>query len=339
MMENVLQDENEPEIVEAELSPVETFRLQWQQQPGFVPFLKQKNMIDQNAELLPYAAVVSPRGWSSPLVFACEGLVVAAALLSFLNWYETRDSGRLQDEIVALQANVQTEAQRQQGVMDAAQAETKKILASPKAIVWKTVPREEALRQLASSQDDARKSLEDYRKQMAERENELRSQQRAEAVANSGTPFIFTLALVLAAGLVTSGVRRDYPRSNVRAAGDYYLYFATASGLWLNLIFLVFMHFALSGNSYGVTHFSDTVGPLFWWLFWVGFYLLLVYYFAIVAREMYKAMQLRPPASDWSLSNKLLIRINSCFLMMFFTLEAIFLSGAYLIYLFSRRFA
>jgi hypothetical protein len=338
-MENVLQDANEPELVEAELSPMETFRQQWQQQPGVLPFLKQKNMIDQNAELLPYAAVVTPRGWSSPLVFAFEGLVLAAALISLLNWYETRDSGRLQDEIVALQANVEAEAKRQQGVMDAAQAETKKILSSPKAIVWKTVPREEALRQLASSQDDARKSLEDYRKQMAERENELRSQQRAEAIANSGTPFVFSLALVLAAGLVTSGVRRDYPKSNVRAAGDYYLYFATASGLWLNLILLVFLHFALSGNAWGLTHLSDTVGPLFWWLFWIGFYMLLVYYFSIVAREMYKAMQLRPPTSDWSLSNKLLLRVNSCFLMMFFTLEAIFLCGAYLIYLFSRRFA
>jgi hypothetical protein len=338
-MENVLQDANETAAVEADLSPVDTFRLQWQQQPGGLPFIKQKNMIDQNAELLPYAVVVSPRGWSSPLVFACEGLVLAAALLSFLNWYETRDSGRLQDQIVALQANVEVEAKRQQGVLDAAQAETKKILSSPKAIVWKTVPREDALQQLASSQEDARKSMQEYRQQMAERENELRSLQRAEAIANSGTPLVFSLALVLAAGLVTSGVRRDYPKGNVRAAGDYYLYFATASGLWLNLILLVFMHFALSGNAYGLSHLSDTVGPLFWWLFWIGFYLLLIYYFSVVAREMYKAMQLRPPASEWSLQNKLLLRINTCFLMMFFTLEAIFLSGAYLIYLFSRRVA
>ena len=338
-MENVLQDANEPEVVEAELSPVETFRLQWQQQPGFISFIKQKNMIDQNAELMPYAAILSPQGWSSPLVFACQGLVLAAALLSFLNWYETRDSGKLQDEIVALQANVETEAKRQQGVMDAAQAETKKILSSPKPIVWKTVPRGEALQQLASSQEDARKSLQEYQQRMAERENELRSLQRAEAVANSGSPFVFSLALVLAAGLVTSGVRRDYPKSNVRAAGDYYLYFATASGLWLNLIFLVFLHFALSGNAYGLSHLSDTVGPLFWWLFWAGFYLLLVYYFAMVARSMYKALQVRPPTSDWSLSNKLLIRINNSFLMMFVTLEAIFLGGAYLVYLFSRRFA
>jgi hypothetical protein len=336
-MDTVFQDANETVAVETDLSPVETFRLQWQQQPGVLPFVKQKNMIDQNAELMPYAAVVSPKGWSSPMVFACEGLILAAILLSFLNWYETRDSGRLQDEIVALQANVQAEIKRQQGVMDAAQAETKKILASPKAIVWKTVPRGEALQTLATSEQDARQSLQQFERKMADRETELRSKQRAEAVANSGTPLIFSLALVLSAGLVASGVRRDYPKSNVRAAGDYYLYFATSSGLWLNLVFLVGLHFALSGNAYGLSHMSDTVGPLFWGLFWIGFYLLLVYYFASVAKEMYKAMQVRPPSSDWSLSNKLLLRINSSFLVMFITLEAVFLGGAYLVFVFSRR--
>ncbi|HEY6308669.1 MAG TPA: hypothetical protein VI488_19685 [Candidatus Angelobacter sp.] len=338
-METVFQDANETEVVAGELSPVEQFRLQWQQQPGFMPFVKQKNMVDQNAELIPYAAIVSPRRWSSPFVFALEGLVLVSLLLSFLNWYETRESGMLQNEIVALQANVEAEGKRQQGVIDAARAEGKKIQSSPKAVVWKNVPRAEALQQTESAQEDARTSLQQYQRRMAERENELRSTQRAEAVANSGTPLIFSLALVLAAGLVTSGVRRDYPKSNVRAAGDYYLYFATASGLWPNLVFLAFLHFALSGNAYGLSHISDTVGPLFWAVFWIGFYAMLLRFFSIVAREMYKAMQVRPPASEWSPSNRMLLRINNSFLMMFFTLEAIFLSGAYVIYLISRRFA
>lgn len=331
--------QNEQVFEQEELSPVEQLRLQWRQQPGFIPFVKQKNLIDQNAELLPYASVVSLRGWASPRAFAFQGLVLVAAILSLLNWYETRESGRLQDEIVGLQADVQAEVKRQQGIMDAARAETKKILASPRAIVWKTVPRQEALRQLASSQEDSRKSVQQYQERMAERENDLRSLQRAEAVANSGTPLVFALALVLAAGLVTGGVRRDYPKSNVRAAGDYYLYIATAWGLWSNLIFLVFLHFALSGNAYGLTRLTETVGPLFWVLFWMGFYMLVVWFFAGVAREMYKALRIRPPASEWSLGNKLLLRINNSFLMMFVMLEAIFLSGAYLIYVASRRFA
>jgi hypothetical protein len=336
-METVFQDANETAAVETELSPVEHFRLQWQQQPGSIPFLKQKNMIDQNPELMPYAVIVSPKGWLSPLVFAGEGLILAAVLLSLLNWYQTRDKGNLQDQIVSLQANVQAEIKRQQGVMDAARAETKKIMSSPKAIVWKNVPREEALETLAASEVDARQSLQQFQKKMSDRETELRSLERAEAIANSGTPLIFCLALVFSAGLVAGGSRRDYPKSNVRAAGDYYLYFVTSSGIWFNLVLLVALHFALSSNAYGLSHMSDTVGPLFWGLFWIGFYILLLYFFAVVAKEMYKAMQVRPPASDWSLSNKLLLRINNSFLVMFVTLESMFLGGAYLVYVFSRR--
>ncbi len=336
-METVFQDANGPEEVARELSPVELFRGQWQQQPGFIPFMKQKNVIGQNAELMPYAAVVAPRGWASPWVFACEGLVLAAVLLSLLNWYETRDSGKLQDQIVALQASVQAEVARQQGVMDAAQAETRKILSSPKTTVWMNVSRAEALRQLASSMEDSRQSLAQYKQKMAERENELRAALRAETLACSGTPLIFSIALVLAAGLVASGVRRDYPRANVRAAGDYYLYFATSSGLWLNLVFLVFLHFALSGSAYGLSHLSDTVGPLFWMVFWIGFYLLLLRYFSTIARDMYKAMQIRPPAGEWSLANKMLLRINNSFLLMFVSLEAVFLTAAYVVYLIGRR--
>jgi hypothetical protein len=318
---------------------VELFRLRWRQQPGALSFLRQKSMVDQHPELLPYAAVVSPAGWTSPLAFAFQGLLAAAVLLSLLNWYETRDRGRLQDEIVSLQANVQAEAERQQGVMDASQAETKRILASARPVVWKNVPRAEALQQLENAREDSRKSLEQYKQRMADKENELRSRQRAEALANSGTPLVFSLALVLSAGLVASGVRRDYPKSNVRAAGDYYLYFATASGIWPNLVLLVFLHLALSGSAYGLAHFTNTAGPLFWVVFWVGFYAVLLRYFALIARDMYKVMQIRQPAAEWSPANRVLLRINNSFLLMFVALEAFFLSAAYLVYLMSRRFA
>jgi hypothetical protein len=338
-METVFQDPNEQQEVELELSPLDQLRALWRRQAGFMPFVKQVRMIEDSPELLPYASSSALPGWASPRTFAMEGLVVVAVLVAFLNWYNTRDSGRLQDQIVALRADVVAETKRQQGIMDAAAAERKKITASPKAIVWKTVPREEALRQTQSSIEDSRKSLEEFKQKAAGQEIDLQARQRAEAVLNSGSPLMFTLALVLGAGLVAGGARRDYPRANVRAAGDYYLYFATTGGLWLNLVFLVFMNFALSGRSWGVTGFSETVGPLFWIVFWIGFYVLLVWYFAGVARTMYKAMQIRPPASEWSLGNKLLVRIHNSFLLMFITLEAMFLSGAYLVYLFSRRFS
>jgi hypothetical protein len=338
-METVFQDANAGQEVEVQLSPLEQLRALWQRQAGFIPFVKQKRVIEESSEFLPYASSSTLSGWASPRAFAIQGLVVASAIVALLNWYSTRDTGKLQEEILALRADVQTETKRQQGIMDAAQAERKRILTSPKSIVWKTVPREQALKETEDAIEDSRKSLEEYKQRKLEQEIEVQARQRAEAILNSGTPLIFTLAFVFAAGLVAGGARRDYPKTNVRAAGDYYLYFATTGGLWVNLVFLLLMNLALSGESYGLTSFFQTVGPLFWILLWVGFYGLLIWYFARVARSMYKAMQIRPPASEWSLGNKLLVRIHTSFLIMFVMLEVLFLSGAYLVYVLSRRFA
>src|SRR5262245_60369125 len=65
-----LEAQAEQVFEQAELSPLELFQQQWRQQPGFIPFVKQRNVIDQNAELLPYAGVFSLRGWASPRAFA-----------------------------------------------------------------------------------------------------------------------------------------------------------------------------------------------------------------------------------------------------------------------------
>lgn len=330
--------QNEQVFEQEELSPVEQLRLQWRQQPGFIPFIRQKNVIDQNAELLPYAGAVSLPGWTSPRTFAIQGLVLAAIVTSLLNWYMTHDTGKRHEEILALQANVQAEIKRDQGIRDATEAEIQRM-SRPARNSFQPVAREEALQQMRDSLAESIKSEEEYKKRMAAQEHDLRVAQWAESIANSGTPLIFSLALVFAAGLVAGGLRRDFPRSNVRAAGDYYLYFATAYGLWPNLILLVFLHFALSGSAYGLGNLTDTAGPLFWGLFWIGFYALLIRYFGLVARDMYKAMQIRPPASQWSLSNKMLVRINNSFLLMFVMLEAVFLSVSYVMYLVGRRFA
>jgi hypothetical protein len=138
---------------------------------------------------------------------------------------------------------------------------------------------------------------------------------------------------------VAAGVRRDFPRNNVRAAGDLYLYFVTASGIWFNLAFLVLLHFALSGSAYSVTSFSSSIGPLFWVLFWIGFYILFVRYLGMVSRDMYRAMQIPSRVSEWSPENKMLVRLHNSFWIVFVALEVMFLSVSYLFYIMMRRFA
>jgi len=333
--------QNEQIFEPRELTPAEQLQQQWKQQPGFISFVRQKNVIDQNAELLPYAGAISLRGWASPVAFAVQGLVLIAVVLSFLNWYETRHRGKLEDEIIASQTDLEADVRREHGVIDAAQLEMKRVLRSSKPVVWKraVIPRDEFLQQLNSAIEDAQKSLQQSQEQAAERQRELRAMQAGEAIANSGTPVVFSLALVLAAGLVAGGARRDFPKSNVRGAGDYYLYLSTACGLWPNLGFVVFLHFALSGGAYGLTNFSQRVGPLFWVVFWLGFYVLLLRCFVVVSRELYKTLQIRQRFDDWSLENKMLLRVHNSFLIAFGMMEAAFLSLTYLVYVATRRFA
>ncbi len=323
---------------QTELTPADQLRQQWNQQPGPIPLIKQKNVIDQNAELLPWAGVAPIQGWIWPFAFAMQGLVVISILVSGFNWFGTRDSSKLEDEIVQLQASVQTEMQRQQGIMDATEAEIKRIThARAETFVLRMadhpLSRQEALRQLNASLDDTRNSLEQFKQHAAARERELRAREGALALANSGTPLIFTLALVLAAAGVGRSVRRAYSRNpQARNAADLYLYSATAEGLYLNIVFLAFLHFGLSSSAWGFSDFSQTVGPIFWAVFWIAFYFLLLWYFVNVARDMYKALQLRPPANEWSFENRMLFRIHNNFLLMFAMLEVPYLAACYLLY-------
>src|ERR1700756_2263308 len=129
--ESVYQDQAAPS--ETALTPQDQLRLQWQQQPGVVPFIRQKNVISQNAELLPYAATASLQGWQTPVLFALQGLALIAVILSLLNWQFTRHAGPLEDQITALQASVGTETHRQEEIIAATEAEIRRISNSSKS--------------------------------------------------------------------------------------------------------------------------------------------------------------------------------------------------------------
>jgi hypothetical protein len=215
-MELVYHDE--AVLSEAQLTPQDQLRLQWQQQPGFMPLIRQKNVIDQNAELVPYAAVAGLSEWISPGLFALQGLVLIAVIAAGLNWQMTRHSGKLEEEITALQASSRLEIKRQEEIIAATQAEIRRISSSPNSsfklhISATPLTRGQALTALNSSLEDSRNSEEQYRQDMAARERNLRARQSTMAIVNSGSPLIFSLALFLAAGLFSQGAEKQFPRN------------------------------------------------------------------------------------------------------------------------------
>lgn len=336
-MESVYHDETA--VSDTQLTPQSHLRLQWQQQPGPIALIRQKNVVDQNAELVPYAAVAGLPGWISPGLFALQGLVLIALIAAGLNWRMTRHSGKLQDEIIAMQESSKTEIKRQEEIIAATQAEIRRISNSSNAsfklhIAATPLTREQALTALNSSLEESRASEEQYRHDMAVRESELRARQSTMAIVNSGSPLIFSLALFLAAGLFSQGAQKQFSRNrHARNLADYYLYFITAEGLWPNMVLLGFLFVALSGSDYGLSGLFSSVGPLFWVVFWIGFYFLLLRFFMMTARGLYRAMQSRPPANEWGFDNRLLFLIhNSCFVV-FAGLEAVFLALCYGFYL------
>ena len=336
-MEIVYQNEVHSE--EQELTPQDHLKLQWRQQPGFIPFVRQKNVIDQNAELVPYAGTATLHGWIPPRLFALQGLLMLSLVASLLNWMMTRHEGKLESQIVALQADVQEEIKRQEGINAAIKAEISRISNAPRSTFYlrmtgTRMSREEALQELYASLEESQRSEKQYKEKMAAEEHKLRARQSAQAIANSGTPLIFSLALVLAAGLASKLMPREFSRGRSRnRLADHYLYFATAEGLWPNLVLVVFLHAALSRSAWGLASLFDSVGPLFWVVFWIGFYFLLLRYFVMVARDMYQAAQIRRPLNEWSPDNPMLLSIHNSFLAVFVLLEAGFLAACYALYL------
>lgn len=342
MLEEVYQDESlvaEPQ----ELSPADQLRLQWTNQPG-PALIRQKNVIARCPELLSHVSMASLKGWNWPYAFAVQGLVIAAVALSLLNWYATHDNGRLHEEISRLQASTQAETDRQQGITDATNAEILRISHS-RSQVFKLqmsqglLTREQALAELNATLAESHSSLEQFKQRMADQEQELRARENALAIARSGVPLLFCLALLLCAGGVRKSIQNDNSRSRLaRNSGDFFLYFATAEGMLLNVPVLILAHLVLSGGSYGLSDFFEAMGPLLQVVFWLGMYALMLRYFVGIARGMHKALQLRPPASEWSPENRILLHIHNNFFAVFAVLEGSFLAACYVLYHIDKRF-
>src|SRR5438270_3816202 len=192
-------------------SPIDRLREQWTAQSG-ANFLRQIKLVQQEPELVQYAELARLPGWTQPLMFALQGLLLVAVLLSGLNWLITKDNGRQADEIAAVKADLEVEMKRLQGVIDASKFEISRVIRSNKkegftvGASGPTLSKQEALQQLNPLIEKTKTSQQEYTRRAALRQKELHAIGDAHALACSGTPVVFVLALIFAAQLFRRGV-------------------------------------------------------------------------------------------------------------------------------------
>lgn len=329
--------QTEAEFIEVK-SPIDRFREQWAQQPGALGLVRQRNVILQNPELVQYADLTVIKGWIQPLFFALQGLVIAALLISAASWWYSHDHLTQADEIVAVQADLQSEAKTNQGVIDASQFEISRVTNSRKTGGFtvassRNLSREEALLQLNSLIEDTRKSQEAYQRRAEIKIQNLRAAQDGLALAASGTPLILCLAILFAAQLFRSAVQKQYSRFPLtRRADNFYLYSIVGHGLLLNCLLIAALNLAMSHSAYGLGGIFEAIGPIGQGLLWLGIYALLLYWFFIVSKDLYKSMQIPRPITYHGLENKILLSIHNSFWMIFAPAEAALLLLAASVY-------
>lgn len=335
-MEYQVQDEQFIEVK----SPIDRLRDQWKATDGPVGFVRQIKLLQQNPELIQYAEFARLRGWSQPLLFVAQGVLLGAVLLTGLNWMLTKDKGKQAEEIAAIKADVETELKRQDGIIEAAQWEIGRIRKSSKASGFTvatsgpTLTRDAAIERLNDMIEQAHKSEEEYKARAALKEKQLHAAGDALALANTGTPLILALALVFAAQVFRRSAYRSYPGYKlVRQVDNLYLYYLAARGFWIVPAVMVLLHGALSANSYGLGGLVESLGPIGWVVFWLGTYAGLIYMFFLISKDLYPAMQIPAPRNLADFGNKLLMRMNSSFLLVFAAMEAVFLGLCYGTYL------
>lgn len=317
----------ESEFIEVK-SPIDRFKEQWEKQPGAIPLLRQISLINQNPQSVQYASMAALKKWTEPLMFALQGLVLVSLILALTNWLITRDRGKQADAIAALQRDFDAETRRQEGVIQATQVDIERIQRSYKrkefTVAGSPVPlnKAEALQQDYALIDEARRLEQKYKSHNEARQHELHAQGDAFALAYSGTPLVFSLALVFAAWLVRRGIQKDYARSNLtRQADNFYLYFLVSRGVWINCGLLVILHLWLSADAYGLGGISPSVAPIFSILFLLVVFGATGYCFYLVSKDLYKALQIPPPRRYDGLRNKILVHLHG-FWVVFVVFEA-----------------
>ena len=336
-MPTQLYTEKLPEIPLEVISPGEPLKQLWSQDSGLIALLRQKEIVTSRPEMLRWAGTVSLAGWSSPRAFAVKMLVVAVGFIALLNWGYTRNRGDVQAEIADLRTETAAELKRQDETVDATDAEIKSVQQSKNAtfnlrVSDAPLSRQDALDQLRAVKSDLRRSKLQYQRQQARAETALRAKQSASALFRSGTPLAFALALVFAAGLLREKIRRSFRRLKfAELADEHYLYLVGAEGLWLNLAVAALLTVGFSSASYGLSGMIARTGPIFWIVFFAGFYALLLYMLIKVVRGLHKALELPPPAADLSLENRALVAAHNSFWVAFggFEIALAALSVAY----------
>jgi hypothetical protein len=319
-------------------SPIDRLRERWTAQQDPVSLLRQIKLLQQNPELVQYAELASLRGWTQPLLFAAQGILLVAVLLSGANWMMTKDHGKQAEDIAVVKADVVTEMKRLDGVIEAAQWEASRIKKSAKSSGFTVagvagLEKEDALQRLDALSAEARKSEDDYKAKAAVKEKQLHAEGDALALANSGTPIIFSLALIFAAQLFRRAAYNSYPQYKlIRNADDFYLYYLVSSGWWVNLSIVFLLNLVLSGQAHGMGHLIEGLGIVGAVVFWLGVYALLICGFYKVSKDLYKAMQIPAPRNLADFGNKLLLGMNSSFLVVFTAFEVVFLLLCYGVY-------
>ena len=336
-----METQTEAEFIEVK-SPIDRFKEEWPKLSASTVFSRQRKFLLQNPDLVQYAELARVNGWKQPLMFALQGLLLAAFLLSVFSWLITRDEGKSADDIAKVQADLESQLRTEQGVMDSAQFEIKRIEKSRKTSGFTVatssdLTKEEALRQLNAQIDEAHKGQDEDKLKAELRIQNLHAAGDRFALLASGTAVIFSLSLIFAAPLFHIAMRKQYGKYKLTAQSDgYYLYYVVSRGLWLNLAVVIVLNLGLSGSAYGLGSLTEAIGPIGKITFWLALYAGLLYWFFAVSKDLHKSMQL-PRLKDYTgMENKVLLHIHNSFWITFAAFEATLALLAYGVYLLEK---